>query len=64
MYQCINNDGLVVATYANESEARTYWNQSVEHKPADYIDVVRDGEITVFDATNTEVGSIKLPKSH
>ena len=63
MYQCIDNEGKVVATYANESEARSYWVASATAAPVDFDPNVREGEITVFDATKTEVGSIKLPKS-
>ena len=63
MYHCKNNEGVTVASYANLSECETYWLFSVYDGPAEFLSAVRDGEITVFDKTKSEVGSIKLPKS-
>jgi len=61
MYQCINNEGQVVATYANYSECKSYFDHS--YPGCKYDEETRPGEVTVFDATNNEVGSIRLPKS-
>lgn len=63
MFQCIDNKGQVLATYAHLSEAETYWNASVSGAEFDRQLANRDGEIVVFDAKGDEAGTIKLPKT-
>jgi sugar lactone lactonase YvrE len=63
MFKCINNKGETVATYANQSEALTYWSASDGSGGVYFAANVRDGEITVFNEKQEEIGSITLPKS-
>lgn len=62
MFTILDKNGVAVATYANRSEAETYWRASVTNGAPKFDETVRDGEVTVFDGENKEVGAIRLPR--
>ena len=62
MFQILDKNGAVVTTYANQSEAETYWRASVNNGAPRFDDSVREGEITVFDGKDEEVGAIRKPR--
>lgn len=63
MFRILGKDGVPTGTtYANRSEAETYWRASVEKGPAEFRDDVREGQIAVFDADGNEQGGIAIPR--
>lgn len=59
MWQVLDKDGMVITGYANRSEAETYFRASVTNGAPRFDEGVREGEITVFDGEDNEVGSIR-----